>query len=64
MNNYFFAAAAHISCLDYLGKVDWDRWITLKNWYARIKSRPSFSPILEDNIAGFRPPAYYSNPDF
>ena len=59
-----FAAAAHISCLDYLGKVDWDRWVTLKNWYARIKSRPSFSPILEDNIAGFRPPAYYSNPDF
>ena len=59
-----FAAAAHISCIDYLGKIDWNRWGSLKNWYARIKSRPSFSEILDDNIPGFRPPEHYSNPDF
>tara|TARA_Y100001935_G_scaffold208542_1_gene178139 strand:- start:368 stop:1060 length:693 start_codon:yes stop_codon:yes gene_type:complete len=58
------AAASHISCLDYLNKIDWDKWLEIKNWYARIKSRPSFSPILEDRIAGFQPPSHYSNPDF
>ncbi|MEC7927953.1 MAG: glutathione S-transferase family protein, partial [Pseudomonadota bacterium] len=31
---------------------------------ARIKSRPSFSSILEDRLAGFHPPNHYSNPDF
>lgn len=58
------AAATHISCLDYLNKIDWDKWSEIKNWYARIKSRPSFSSILEDRLAGFHPPNHYSNPDF
>ena len=58
------AAATHISCLDYLNKIDWEKWSEIKNWYARIKSRPSFSSILEDRLAGFHPPNHYSNPDF
>ena len=58
------AAASHISCLDYLNKIDWDKWLEIKNWYARIKSRPAFSSILGDHIAGFQPPNHYSNPDF
>ncbi len=58
------AAASHISCLDYLNKIDWDKWSEVRNWYARIKSRPSFSTILDDRIAGFQPPNHYSNPDF
>jgi glutathione S-transferase len=36
----------------------------MKEWYALLKSRPSFRPILEDRIAGFAPPEYYSDPDF
>ncbi len=36
------AAAAHLSCADYLGDVPWDEDETAKDWYARVKSRPSF----------------------
>ena len=50
------AASTHISCLDYLNKIDWDKWLEIKNWYARIKSQPAFSSILGDHIAGFQPP--------
>jgi len=34
-----FAAAAHLSCLDYNSDVDWNRSETVKDWYAKIKSR-------------------------
>jgi len=57
-------AAAHLSCLDYLGDVDWSLQETAKEWYALIKSRPAFRDILEDRITGFRPPAHYMDPDF
>ena len=58
------AAAAHISCLDYLGVVSWDDYPATKAWYVRIKSRRSFSSILEDRIPGLAPPPYYADPDF
>jgi glutathione S-transferase len=58
------AAASHISCLDYLNKINWDNWEEIRNWYARIKSRASFSDILSDKLPGFQPPIHYSNPDF
>ncbi len=57
-------AAAHISCLDYLGDMHWDSREAVKEWYALIKSRPSFRGLLEDKIQGFRPPSHYDNPDF
>ncbi|MCB2082103.1 MAG: glutathione S-transferase family protein [Rickettsiales bacterium] len=57
-------AAAQLSVLDYLGDVPWDYNSDAKEWYALIKSRPSFRPLLEDRIAGFAPPAHYDNPDF
>lgn len=57
-------AAAYLSCLDYLGDVSWDQHSAVKEWYALIKSRPSFRAILEDRVTGFRPPAHYTNPDF
>jgi len=38
-----FAAAAHLSALDYISDVDWDRSEVVKDWYAKIKSRPSKS---------------------
>lgn len=58
------SAAAHLSCLDYLGDVNWDYHAAAREWYALIKSRPSFRPVLEDRITGFRPPAHYNDPDF
>jgi glutathione S-transferase len=59
-----FAAAAHLSCIDYLGDVPWIDHVSAKNWYARIKSRPSFRQILSDAIPGLPAPKYYSDPDF
>jgi glutathione S-transferase len=38
-----FAAAAHISCADYLGDAPWDEDEAAKHWYQRIKSRPRVS---------------------
>ncbi|MCW8952126.1 MAG: glutathione S-transferase family protein, partial [Rhodospirillales bacterium] len=40
------SAAAHLSTADYLGDVPWDDFPEARSWYARIKSRPSFRPIL------------------
>ncbi|MEX2449871.1 MAG: glutathione S-transferase family protein [Rhodospirillales bacterium] len=57
-------AAAHLSTVDYLGDVPWDEYKDVKDWYARIKSRPSFRPILEDRIPGIRPPKHYGDLDF
>lgn len=58
------AAAAHISVIDYLGEINWDKWPLIKDWYSIIKSRPSFRPLLQDRIAGFNPPREYTNLDF
>jgi glutathione S-transferase len=59
-----FTAAAHLSCLDYISDVDWNRSANVKDWYAKIKSRPSFRPLLADQISGFPPPAHYADLDF
>ena len=58
------AAASHISCIDYLGDIAWEDYQQAKQWYARIKSRPSFRPLLQDLIPGTQPPAHYKNLDF
>ena len=59
-----FAAAAHISALDYISDVDWNRSEIVKDWYAKIKSRPAFRGILADQIPGFTQPAHYADLDF
>ena len=59
-----FAAAAHISALDYISDVDWNRSEIVKDWYAKIKSRPAFRAILADQVPGFPPPAHYADLDF
>jgi glutathione S-transferase len=59
-----FTAAAHLSCLDYISDVDWNRSATVKDWYAKIKSRPSFRALLADQVPGFPPPAHYADLDF
>lgn len=57
-------AASHISCIDYLGDIAWEDYQQAKQWYAKIKSRPSFRPLLQDLIPGTQPPAHYKNLDF
>lgn len=59
-----FAAAAHLSCLDYIELVDWDSAPLVKTWYATLKSRPSFRSLLADQVPGFRPGKHYANLDF
>lgn len=59
-----FAAAAHLSALDYISDVDWNRSAIVKDWYAKIKSRPAFRSILADQIPGFPPPRHYNDLDF
>ncbi len=58
------AAAAHLSCVDYLGDVPWESHGAAKDWYARVKSRPSFRSLLKDSVAGFHPPYHYADLDF
>jgi glutathione S-transferase len=57
-------AAAHLSCLDYLGDVPWDEDETARNWYARVKSRPSFRTLLADRVPGMTPTRHYADLDF
>ena len=59
-----FAAAAHLSSLDFAGDVDWSISEATKEWYARMKSRPSFRALLADRVGGVTPPAHYANLDF
>jgi glutathione S-transferase len=58
------AAAAHLSCVDYLGDVPWDEDEGARDWYARVKSRPAFRPILADRIPGVPPAEHYADLDF
>ena len=62
------ATAASISVLDYLGEVDWasneEGIAELRDWYARMKSRPSFRPLLADRIRGIPPASHYADLDF
>ncbi len=58
------AAAAAISVLDYLGEIDWEAEPAARDWYARIKSRPSFRTLLSDKAAGLPPAAHYTDLDF
>ncbi len=58
------AAATQLCCLDYLDDVPWDKYEGARDWYARIKSRPSFRPLLADSIPGLPPPKHYADLDF
>ena len=58
------AAAAHLSALDFIGDVDWTASAAARDWYARVKSRPSFRAILADRVPGVMPPAHYADLDF
>lgn len=58
------AAAAHLSCVDYLGDAAWDENEIAKVWYARVKSRPSFRLLLAERLPGMPPSPTYADLDF
>lgn len=58
------AAAAQISVADYLGGIDWRGHDRTKHWYAGMKSRPSFRPLLSERMEVISPPEHYDKPDF
>lgn len=59
-----FALAAHLSSLDYLGDISWSDAGDVKDWYSRMKSRPSFRSLLADRVVGTPASKTYANLDF
>ncbi len=59
-----FAAAAHLSVIDYFGDVPWNEFPGVKTWYMKLKSRPAFRPLLADRWPGLVPAAHYHDLDF
>ncbi|GBF58631.1 stringent starvation protein A [Candidatus Phycosocius bacilliformis] len=57
-------AAAHFSVLDFLDAVSWASAPAGKDWYARLKQRPAFRPLLGDLLPGVSAPAHYADLDF
>jgi glutathione S-transferase len=58
------SAAAHLSLIDYTGDVPWEDHPLAKEWYVRIKSRPSFRGLLRDVLGGIAPAPAYTDLDF
>jgi glutathione S-transferase len=58
------ALAAHLSALDYYGEVPWTDFTAISEWYTRVKSRPSFRPLLSDKVPGQPPVPHYAELDF
>lgn len=56
--------ASHISVLDYLHEIEWEKYQIIKEFYSLVKSRPSFKQILNENISGYIPPNHYTKLDF
>jgi glutathione S-transferase len=59
-----FAAAAHLSVIDYFGDVPWRDFPGVKTWYMKLKSRPAFRPLLTDRWPGLAPAPHYDDLDF
>lgn len=59
-----FAAAGHISAIDYFGDINWRNHNLVKDWYCLIKSNKILGKILEDKIPGIMPPNWYDKLDF
>jgi glutathione S-transferase len=58
------AAGAHVSLVDYCGEVPWEAYAIAKEWYVRLKSRPSFRALLRDVLPGVPPAPVYADLDF
>jgi glutathione S-transferase len=44
--------------------VAWEEHEAAINWYALLKSMPSFRALLQDRVAGFSPSGPYVDLDF
>jgi glutathione S-transferase len=58
------SAAANLSLVDYSGDVPWEKYPEAKEWYVRMKSRPSFRALLRDTVPGVPPAPIYADLDF
>ncbi|WP_223478817.1 glutathione S-transferase family protein [Oricola indica] len=58
------AAGATVSVLDYLGEIDWAAEPAARDWYQRMKSRPSFRELLADRVRRLPPAPHYADLDF
>jgi glutathione S-transferase len=58
------AGAAAISVLDYMGEIDWAQYPQARDWYTRMKSRPSFRSVLSDRVRVLSPASHYADLDF
>jgi len=59
-----FAAAAHLSVIDYFGDIPWGDFRGVRTWYMKLKSRPCFRPLLVDRWPGLTPARHYDDLDF
>ena len=59
-----FAAAAHLSVIDYFGDIPWRDYSGVRTWYMKLKSRPCFRPLLSDRWPGLVPAGHYDDLDF
>lgn len=59
-----FAAASHLSVLDYIDTVPWEDYPAARDWYMKLKSRPAFRGLLADHLPGIAPAPHYANLDF
>ncbi len=57
-------AAAHISVVDYFGDINWEKFESVKNWFMRIKSRPTYRGFLSDRVPSMAPAPNYAELDF
>ncbi len=57
-------AGVHISVIDYLGDINWEKFSITHEWFFRIKSRPTFRSFLKDRVLGLAPSKHYENLDF
>jgi glutathione S-transferase len=58
-----FLAVANFSVLDYLGLLNLNSYKNIREWYFKIKSRPSFKILLKDQIVGLNAHENYQNID-
>ena len=58
-----FIAAANFSVLDYLGLLHFGNNKNMREWYQKVKSRPSFKNLLKDQIVGLSPHENYKSID-
>jgi glutathione S-transferase len=59
-----FAAASHLSVIDYFGDIPWRDYPGARTWYMKLKSRPCFRPLLADRWPGLVPAGHYDDLDF